>query len=70
MKWWHAILAIVGIVVIWSFVIPPSMRCKLTFWDKNACANQQAATQFFGLDPNLPIGAQGPQFVQGIQEQF
>ena len=46
------------------------MRCKLTFWDKNACANQQAATQFFGLDPNLPIGAQGPQFVQGIQEQF
>lgn len=63
MKWWHALLGIIAVVVISGFVVPPSIRCKFMIWNKNACADVQTGTELlskFGvnLNPDEPIVTQ------------
>jgi hypothetical protein len=60
MKWWQILI---GLAVVWlvvALVVPPNIRCRLTFWDKNACANiNQSANMLtklgYEIDPNEPL---------------
>ena len=59
MKWWHILLAIIGIFIISGFIVPPSIRCKFLIWDRNACSDVQKGVEMLGkvgvdIDPNKP----------------
>lgn len=69
MKWWHALLGIVAVVVIWSLIIPPSIRCKMQFWDKNACANIQTASKVLNLNPDESMLTQLDEASEAFQRQ-
>lgn len=71
MKFWHVIGALVVIGLIMMFVVPPSIRCKLAFWNSNACATvKQSADmlQKMGVDvnPNMPAITQLDDIAEGF----
>jgi len=73
-KWWHAVLGIIGIVVVSAFVVPPNIRCKFIFWDKNACASVQQGVSVlnklgYSIDPNKPIIFE-PGYGQAIEDVY
>ena len=72
MKWWHALLGIIGIVVVSGFVVPPSIRCRFMIWNKNACSDIQTASKLLNtagvnFNPDEPVITQVDEFAQGIK---
>ena len=67
MKWWHVLLAVIGIYLLAGLVLPPRIRCKMQFWNKNACQQTEQAIgdlQKFGVDinPDMPFVTQLDEF--------
>jgi hypothetical protein len=69
-------LKILGIVIVIAlvsiFLVPPSIRCKLEFWNRNACANVQQGAQLFNqltgseLNPDMPNITQLDELAEGF----
>ena len=62
MKTGTIILIIIGIFVFSLLFIPAGVKCKLYFWNKNACAEVQGASDMLQkmtgetIDPNaMPV---------------
>lgn len=67
MKGWHWGILILG-VVGFLFVLPPSIKCKLQFWNKNACSQVNTVLQNFGVDPNMPPVTQFDEIYEAAQQ--
>ena len=68
------ILIILLAVGAFMFLLPASMKCRLYFWDKDACTKVQQASQLFGkltgetIDPNAVPITQYDEALRGLQK--
>lgn len=63
MKWWHVLLGLIAIWFVYAFLIPPNLRCKFSFWNKDACQQVQQGSELlkafgYDIDPTKPLATQ------------
>lgn len=71
MKFWHVIGALIVVGLIMMFLVPPSIRCRFSFWNPNACSQIQQGVdmlQKVGVDvnPNMPAITQLDDIAKGF----